>query len=453
MNVHEAVQRQREFFASNSTKDVKKRKELLRKLYRVMQEYEEGMLEALEKDLNKSRMEAYVTEISQAYHEAKLMLRNIDKWSKPKSASRSLLMPFSKNCMYYEPYGVTLIIAPWNYPVNLSLLPMIGALAAGNTVLLKPSEFSVNISKVIEHMINDNFPAEYLHVLPLDTVPAEMWNERYDFIFFTGSPRIGKLVMAEAARNLTPVTLELGGKSPCVVDRKANLKMAARRIVWGKLMNAGQTCIAPDYLLVHADVKDELISLIQQEISSRYPDALHNASYPHIIDDRQFNRLTKLIATESNIIGGKSDAATRCIEPTLFPDCNWESEIMQEELFGPLLPVLSYTDLSEIITAIKSHERPLACYVFTEDHKVAERIINEVSFGGGCVNDCLMQISNPSIPFGGVGNSGMGQYHGKYSFQTFSRIKSVVKSPTWFDITVRLAPFTDSKFKFFKRWM
>ena len=451
LSLNEIIKNQKIFFKAGMTKDVNYRIKVLNKLKELIKENEDEILNALYLDLGKSKAEAYMSEISPVLSEIDVMLKGVKEWSKPVKAKHNLITCTAKNMIYTEPYGTVLIISAWNYPFTLSFMPLIGALATGNTVILKQSEHSVNTSKLICKMLNDNFSSIHIYALNPDITPEELWSEKYDYIFYTGSAKVGRLVMAEAAKTLTPVSLELGGKSPCIVEKSAKLPLAAKRIIRGKLMNAGQTCIAPDYLLVDNKIKDKFISLLAEEIKNQYPDALNNDTYPKIINESQFTRLVGLIDGIKNKIGGKYDKTTGKIEPVIIPDADFSSEVMKEEIFGPILPVIGYDDIAEITEKLRTGEHPLACYVFGEKKALAQKIINEISFGGGCVNDCLLQFSNPNLPFGGVGNSGMGQYHGKYSFETFSRKKPVVYNSSVIDFKFGYAPFDEKKFELFKK--
>ena len=451
MSLNEIIKNQKVFLKAGMTKNVDYRIKVLNKLKELIKENEYEILNALYLDLGKSKAEAYMSEISTVLSEIDVMLKGIKKWSKPVKVKHNLVTCTAKNVIYTEPFGTVLIISAWNYPFALSLMPLIGAVAAGNTIVLKPSEHSVNTSKLICKLLNDNFSSIHIYALNPDITPEELWHEKYDYVFYTGSAKVGRLVMTEAAKTLTPVTLELGGKSPCIVDKTSELPVAARRIVRGKLMNAGQTCIAPDYILADNKIKDKFISLLQEEIQKQYPDSLNNDTYPKIINDSQFTRITSIIDGIKNKIGGKYDKNTRKIEPVIIPNADFSDEIMKEEIFAPVLPVIGYDDINAVTEKIRVLERPLACYVFTEKKELAQKIINEISFGGGCVNDCLLQFSNQNLPFGGVGNSGMGQYHGKYSFETFSRKKPVVYNSTLIDIKFGYAPFDEKKFELFKK--
>lgn len=453
MEFKNIVEKQKEFFKTNTTKSVEYRISILQKLEKVIRANEKRILFALYEDLSKSEAEAYMTEIGIVYGEIREALKKVKKWSKPKRVRGSLGTFPAKSYVYSEPYGVVLIMAPWNYPFNLSLSPLVAAIAAGNCAVIKCSKESKNTSKIIRDIINKTFEEEYIYCVDSELDYDEILHQRYDFIFFTGSARVGKIIMRVASENLIPVSLELGGKSPCIIDETADIKLSAKRIVWGKLLNAGQTCVSIDYIVVHKNVKEELIKSLQKEIELRYPDAINNKSYPKIINTRHYERLLNLIKTESNVIGGKSNEREIKIEPTIFPDVDFDHEIMKDEIFGPLLPIIEYDDIDKVVDIIKEREKPLACYIFSQNKDNAEYIINSISYGGGCVNDVIMQLANNHIPFGGVGNSGMGSYHGKYGFDLLSHKKGIVKNKTILDLPFRYAPFDLKKLNIFKKIM
>ena len=453
MELKSVVEKQKEFFNTDETKSVGYRISMLRKLENVIKENEKQILSALYEDLSKSEAEAYMTEIGIVYGEIREALKNVKKWSKPKRVRGSLGTFPAKSYVYSEPYGVVLIISPWNYPFNLSLSPLVAAIAAGNCAVIKCSKESKNTSKIIRDIINKTFEEEYIYCVDSDLDYDEILHQRYDFIFFTGSARVGKIIMRVASENLIPVSLELGGKSPCIIDETADIKLSSKRIVWGKLLNAGQTCVSIDYVVVHKNVKEELIKYLQKEIELRYPDAVNNKSYPKIINTHHYERLLNLIKTESKVIGGKSNDSERKIEPTIFIDVDFNHEIMKDEIFGPLLPIIEYDDIDKVINIIKEREKPLACYIFSQRKEKADHIINSLSYGGGCVNDTIMQLANSHVPFGGVGNSGMGSYHGKHGFDLLSHKKGIVKNKTIFDLPFRYAPFDLKKLNIFKRIM
>lgn len=453
MELKNVVEKQKEFFNTDETKSVGYRISMLRKLENVIKENEKQILSALYEDLSKSEAEAYMTEIGIVYGEIREALKNVKKWSKPRRVRGSLGTFPAKSYVYSEPYGVVLIISPWNYPFNLSISPLVAAIASGNCAVIKCSKESKNTSKIIRDIINKTFEEEYIYCVDSELDYDEILHQRYDFIFFTGSARVGKIIMSVASENLIPVSLELGGKSPCIIDETADIKLSAKRIVWGKLLNAGQTCVSIDYIVVHKNVKEELIKYLQKEIGLRYPDAVNNKSYPKIINTHHYERLLNLIKTESKVIGGKSNDSERKIEPTIFPDVDFNHEIMRGEIFGPLLPIIEYDDIDKVINIIKEREKPLACYIFSQRKEKADHIINSLSYGGGCVNDTIMQLANSHVPFGGVGNSGMGSYHGKHGFDLLSHKKGIVKNKTIFDLPFRYAPFDLKKLNIFKRIM
>lgn len=453
MELKSIVEKQKEFFKKDTTKSVEFRINILQKLEKAIRDNEKQILSALYEDLSKSEAEAYMTEIGIVYGEIHEALKNIKKWCKPKRVRGSLGTFPAKSYVYSEPYGVVLIMAPWNYPFNLSLSPLVASIASGNCAVIKCSKESKNTSKIIRDIINKTFEEEYIYCIDSELDYDEILHQRYDFIFFTGSARVGKIIMRVASENLTPVSLELGGKSPCIIDETADIKLSAKRIIWGKLLNAGQTCVSIDYIVVHKNIKEEFIKYLQEEIELRYPDAINNKSYPKIINPHHYERLLNLIKTESNVIGGKSNDNERKIEPTIFPDVYFDHEIMKNEIFGPLLPIIEYDDIDKVINIIKAREKPLACYIFSQRKENADYIINSLSYGGGCVNDTIMQLANSHIPFGGVGNSGMGSYHGKHGFDLLSHKKGIVKNKKIFDLPFRYAPFDLKKLKIFKRMM
>ena len=451
VELKEIINKQRDFFNTNATKSVKYRIKMLQRLKDVIRNNEAAILSALYKDLLKSRAEAYMSELAMVYAEINEALKNVRKWSRTEKVKGTISTFPAKNYVYSEPYGVVLIISPWNYPFNLAIAPLVAAIAAGNTAIIKCSKESVYTSKVIKNIINKAFGSNYIFCVDEDIDYDELLNQRYDYIFFTGSQRVGKIVMNIASNNLIPVSLELGGKSPCIIDETADIKLAARRVLWGKLLNAGQTCVSVDYVLIHSSVKDRFIKYLQKELKKRYPNALNNDTYPRIINEHHYKRLLNLIKSEDSIIGGRGDDVVRRLEPTILPNVDFDHEIMKEEIFGPVLPIIEYDDIKKVIRTIKEREKPLACYVFTRDEDTAKHIIKSVSYGGGCINDVILQVSNHYMPFGGVGSSGMGSYHGKFGFDTFSHKKSIVWSKTMIDLPIRYAPFSPLKFRILKK--
>lgn len=451
---NDLVEKQRSFFQSGKTKDVQFRIDSLEKLHSLIAENEQLIMDALKEDLNKSEFDSYITEIGIVLEEIRFMLKNIRKWSKPKRVKSSLALFGSKSYIYPEPYGVALIISPWNYPFQLSIAPMIGAIAAGNCVILKPSEFTPKTSELLAKLINENFPEEYLQVVEGDIeTSTELLKEKTDYIFFTGSVSVGKKIMEAASKHLIPVTLELGGKSPCIVHKDANIKLAAKRVAWGKFLNAGQTCVAPDYVYVHHSVKESFLNHLKEAIIELYSDNIfESGTFTKIVTDRHFQRLIGFLDEGKIEIGGHYDVKHRWIEPTVVTDVGWDDKVMQEEIFGPILPILTYENLFEALEKINGRPKPLALYIFSESKQIQEHILNEVSFGGGCVNDTILHLSSPYLPFGGVGESGIGAYHGKNSFDTFSHEKSVLKQTTKFDIPYRYGK-TENALKMIRKFM
>lgn len=423
--------------------EINQRKEKLKKFSHVISLHENDIIEALHKDFGKPAFEAYLTEINVVQSDLKDTIKNIHAWAKPKKVRASILNFPSSDYIYTEPYGKTLIISPWNYPFQLAICPLIAAYAAGNSIVLKPSELTPHTSSLISKIIRETFDVkEVVAVLGDAEIAKSQLAKRWDYIFFTGSPAVGKEIAKAAAGNLTPVTLELGGKNPCIIDKNANLQIAAKRIVWGKFINAGQTCIAPDYLLIHKGVKTKFIRLLQQEIINAYgEDPKLSPDFTRIINKKHFLRLVEMIDEAKTISGGIHDEESLYIAPTLIDEPSFDSVIMKDEIFGPLLPLISYENESDLEKIISKYEKPLSLYVFTDDKAFAERTIRKFSFGGGCINDTVVHFSNKRLPFGGVGNSGMGAYHGKKSYDTFSHQKAIVKKATWLDIPLRYAPY------------
>lgn len=447
---------QKEFFESGKTINVDYRIKNLKKLNDIIKKNEDKILNELKKDLGKSNFEGYVTEVGILYDDINFHIKNVKKWSSEEKRKSPIVYYPSKSYIYKEPYGVTLIIGPFNYPFQLVIAPLIGAISAGNTAIIKPSENSRNIALLLEKLINENFPEEYLRVVnPLggkETVSL-LLDKPFDYIFFTGSVRVGKLVMQKAAQHLTPVTLELGGKSPCIVDSDAKLKLAAKRIVWGKFLNAGQTCVAPDYLCVHKSVKDELLKLIINEIRIQFGENVRNSEdYPRIVNKSSLERLSGYLNDGKIYYGGNIDEDNLYMEPTLIikPDLN--SPLMSDEIFGPILPILVYEDLDNVIKFINHREKPLALYYFSESKKKIKYVLTSTTSGGVTINDTIIHVANTNLPFGGVGNSGVGKYHGKESFETFTHNKSVMKRGTFIEFNIRFAPYKN-KLNLVKRIM
>lgn len=439
------VDQQRLFFLSGSTLPVSFRRQQLKKLYTSILEYSSELEAALYSDFKKCKFETNLSEITISLLSIKYALKHINSWSKAQKVRGSLLNFRSSDCIIPEPYGVSLIISPWNYPFLLAIDPLIAAISAGNCVVLKPSELSPATSSVIQRMLDNIFPSEYIAVIQGDAdVSKQLLEVRFDKIFFTGSTRTGRLVYEAAAKNLTPVTLELGGKSPCIVSESANLSLAAKRIIWGKMMNAGQTCIAPDYILVSKNRKEQLIATLIETIELFYGKNIQaNPDFPRIINEGHFSRLQALLSCGAIVFGGQTDRNDLYISPTIIDNVTWDSEIMKDEIFGPILPILEFECFDEIVEKIKKLEKPLALYIFSEDKKEIKTVLQNCSFGGGCVNDTISHLLNHRLPFGGVGNSGIGSYHGKFGFNTFSHFKSIVKRATWPDFSVRYAPYRE----------
>ncbi|MFD0713466.1 aldehyde dehydrogenase [Paenibacillus sp. GCM10027626] len=453
--IEEIVREQQRYFAAGKTKPLASRAAALKQLKQAVQEHEKEIMASLYSDLNKSDTEAYLTEIGFLYQEINLTLKRLKRWAKPRKVKTALTHIGSTGWIRPEPYGTVLIIAPWNYPVQLALAPLIGAIAAGNTAIIKPSELTPHVSRTLAELISSSFPPEHVAVIEGDVEVSQLLLEQpVDYIFFTGSTAIGKEVMAAAARRLIPVTLELGGKSPCIVHYDADVPLAARRIVFGKLMNAGQTCVAPDYLLVHRRVKQALLSELKSAIEAMYGTTpLQSDRYGKIVNRRHFERLLAYLQEGEVVVGGEADEVRLKIAPALLDCVDWDDRVMQEEIFGPILPVITYDDIEDVINDINYYTpKPLALYLFTTQRPVQERIVEAVSFGGGCINDTLMHLATPYLPFGGVGGSGLGSYHGEYSFRTFSHYKSVLKQTTKFDFRFRY-PSDKNRLSLWKKLM
>ena len=423
--------------------DIHYRKKKLLEFLVSIQNHEDEIVTALKLDFKKSEFETYLTEINFVLSELKLTIKSIHKWAKPKLVLPSFLNFPSTDYIYKEPFGKVLIISPWNYPFQLAICPAIAAIAAGNQVTIKPSELTRNTSKIISKIISETFDENHVKVVEGGISETEkLLAQRWDYIFFTGSVAVGKIIAKAAAENLTPVTLELGGKNPCIIDETANLKLAAKRIVWGKFLNAGQTCIAPDYLLVHQKIKPQLIEYLKKEIALAYSGKIENSEdYPRIINEKNWKRLLDLLEGEKILFGGKSNPTDFYIEPTLVDEPKLDSKIMEGEIFGPILPIISYNSENDIEKIISRYEKPLAFYIFSGNKKFIKKQLITNSFGGSCVNDTIVHFTNHRLPFGGVGHSGIGSYHGKRSFDTFSHHKAVVKKATWLDIPIRYAPY------------
>jgi len=438
-NYKSLVDKQRQFFRKEKTKDISFRIHALQELRKAIIDHEQALLDALRKDLNKSEFEAYTSEIGFVLAEIRFTINHLRSWVKPKKVKTPMTHIGSTSYIYSEPYGTVLLIAPWNYPFQLAIAPLIGAIAAGNCAVIKPSELTPNTSEILGKIITELFPKKYIAVIQGGVKTSEaLLKEKFDYIFFTGSVQVGKIVMEAATKHLTPLTLELGGKSPCIVHEDANSKLAAKRIAWGKFTNAGQTCIAPDYLYVHKNIKDKFLKQFKETITDLYgKEPLDNPNFTHIVNERHFNRLSSFLDNGDLYIGGRTQKEGLAIEPTVLTNITWDDPVMQDEIFGPILPVLEYEELSDVVEEIHKHPKPLACYIFSENKSVQQNMLNSISFGGGCVNDTVYHFVSPYLPFGGVGTSGFGAYHGKGSFDTFSHKKSVLKQTTLFDIPFR----------------
>lgn len=450
-----SIKCQREFFEGGNTLSYQSRKQALQKLKECIKKNEKEIAAALKEDLGKSSTEAFMSEIALFYDDIDFNLKNLKKNMRPKRSISPISIFPAKSRIYQSPYGVVLIIAPWNYPFLLTVEPMAEAIAAGNCCVVKPSEHAPATSKVLTHIIEENFPKELICFVNGGVEESKtLLEEDFDYIFYTGNTSVGKYVMEKASKHLTPVTLELGGKSPVIVTASSNLKFAARRVAFGKFMNAGQTCVAPDYVLVEKSVHDDFIKLLKDEIVKMYGEKpLTNDNFGKIINKRHFDRLMGLLDKNKVVFGGESSEEILKISPTILDGVTGDDPVMQEEIFGPLLPVISVNSLDEAYNFIKKNPHPLALYLFTKDSRVEKKFMHELQFGGGCVNDVMVHLSNHNLPFGGIGDSGIGIYHGKYSFETFSHPKSIVKGSSLIDIPVRYQPLTAWKDKFLRIFM
>ena len=456
MNTYEELlNKQRVFFNSNTTKSVKFRKEQMKKLLHILKTHEKELDNAIYADFKKSSFENFATELSLIYSELKHSIKMVNYWSKKKYVGTNLANFPGSSYIIPEPLGNTLIIGAWNYPYLLSLHPAISALAAGNTVLIKPSELAMNTSNLMAKLINDNFDSQYFHVVEGGvTETTELLKQKFDKIFYTGSSSVGKIILKAAAEHLSPVVLELGGKSPAIITKGASIKMAAKRLVWGKFLNGGQTCVAPDYLMVDKSVKKKLVEEIIIQIRKIHgDDPQKSEAFVRIINPRHFARIIKLLDKNKIITGGQTDEQDLYIAPTIMDNVNWEDAVMKEEIFGPILPIIEYENLDDAIDQIKTQPKPLALYLFTNKKSIRDRIFHEISFGGGALNETIMHLANPNLPFGGVGNSGTGNYHGEYGFAAFSHQKSIIQKPNWFEPFVKYAPYNAFKLSILKRLM
>jgi aldehyde dehydrogenase (NAD+) len=449
---NEILENQKKFFESGKSRDINFIERKLQQLKNSILKNEEVIYSALYKDLKKSKFEAYISEIGILISEIDLVIKNIHKWSKPKKVRSSMLNFPSNDFIISEPYGCTLVIAPWNYPFQLAISPIISAIASGNTVVLKPSEITKHTGEIIKTLLSDIFEENHLKVV-LGGIPetTQLLNLRWDYIFFTGSVEVGRIIAKAASKYLTPCTLELGGKNPCIVDSTANLKLSAKRIVWGKFLNAGQTCIAPDFILAHESIKSKLIDLLITEIKNAYGiDPEISKSYPRIVNSNNFERLRAIVKGEIVLYGGGTNSDDNYFAPTLVDSPSENSKLMQKEIFGPILPILSFKNINNIDKIIKPLEKPLALYIFSTNKNFYNSIMTKYSFGGGAINDTMIQFGNSRLPFGGVGESGIGAYHGKYSYETFTHKKSISIKSNWLDIPIRYAPY-DGKLNLLKK--
>ena len=446
---------QKTYFHSGATLPIKARKEALRRLRGEIENRKADIMAALKADLGKGETEGYMCEVGLALHGIRYMLSHVKKFSKKRKVKTPLAQFAAKSYRCPTPRGSVLIVSPWNYPFLLSIEPLTEALAAGNTVILKPSAYSPQTSKIVAELIEACFPPEYVAVVTGGRAEnTYLLEQKFDFIFFTGSQAVGKEVMRKAAENLVPIALELGGKSPCIVDETANLSLAAKRIVFGKYLNCGQTCIAPDYLLCQKGIKEKLLAEIKKQIKAQFGEKpLQNANYGKIVNEKHFERISGLILPEKTVYGGGRDELKLKIEPTVMDNVSWEDGVMQEEIFGPILPVLTFDNYSEIFEILFNKQKPLALYYFTSDKKRAGEVVEKIPFGGGCINDTIIHLATNEMPFGGVGESGMGAYHGRTGFDLFSHTKSIVDKKTWIDLPMRYQPYTKGKDKLIKKFL
>lgn len=448
------TQNVRDFFQTQSTKDIKFRKKYLKALKKSIKKHESDILDALKSDLGKNKVEAYATEVGFVMKELSYIIKELKNWAKTKSVTTPMMQFPAKSFIKYEPYGTVLIIGPFNYPFQLVMSPLIGALAAGNCAVVKPSEMTPQTSMVVQEILEEVFPPDYVKVVQGEKeVTSQLLDERFDYIFFTGSTKVGQIVYEKASKHLTPVTLELGGKSPVIIDDTANLKVAAERIAFGKFMNAGQTCVAPDYILIDNEIKMKFVEALQATIQEFYGAQIEQSEdFGRIVNDNHFNRLVNIIedSRQQVIYGGESNADELFVAPTIILDPELSDSVMQQEIFGPILPIIGYDTFNEVYDIVEQYEKPLALYLFTEDSDQITAVFNRLSFGGGCVNDTILHLANPNLPFGGVGHSGIGSYHGKYSFELFSHEKSYITKSTKLESGLLFPPYK-GKFKYVKQ--
>ncbi len=453
--MQQLLEKQKAFFSTGATLAVSYRAEALKRLRSTIYAHEKEIYDAIKSDLGKSDTESYMSEVGMTLSEINFMLKHVKKFSKDMRVKTPLAQYVAKSYVKRSPYGCVLVMSPWNYPFMLSLEPLVDAIATGNTVILKPSAYSPATGEILKKIVAEAFPPELATtVLGGRAENSALLDMPFDKIFFTGSVAVGKEVMRRAAEKLIPVTLELGGKSPCIVDKSANIALAARRIVFGKFLNCGQTCVAPDYIMVHSSVKDKLISCLQKEIVRQFGESpLENADYGKIISPKHYGRVCALIDSSKVVWGGQRDDTTLRIEPTIMDGVTRSDAVMGEEIFGPVLPVMTFESIEEAVADVNAHPHPLALYIFTGDKKVAEYVTSRCLFGGGCVNDTVIHLATSAMGFGGVGESGMGSYHGREGFECFSHKKSIVDKATWFDLPVRYQPYTSLKSKMIKKFM
>jgi aldehyde dehydrogenase (NAD+) len=453
MNIKELVSQQRTYFRTNATRDISFRIEQLRLLKKVLQENEQSLLDAIYEDLKKSRYNTMMTELSLIYGEIAHSVHDLPKWSRKKRVRKDLLNFPERSYLLPEPYGVTYIAGTWNYPYQLTLLPLVSAIAAGNTAIVKPSELSPNTSHAMATLINSHFSSNYIHVVEGGAdIATEILQEHFDKIFFTGGSVIGKIVYETAAKHLTPVTLELGGKNPAIIMSDCDIEVTAKRIIWGKFFNAGQTCVAPDYLLVHSSIEKRLLNELKRLLTAHYSTTLIGDNFMAIVNKRHFERLQKLIDPDKIFFGGTTNMEQRFISPTILHNVTFDDEIMKEEIFGPLLPVIKFNDINETVERIKTYGKPLSLYIFGKKSTITDSLFNNLSFGGGSLNDTVMYFANKHLPLGGVGTSGIGSYHGEYGFKAFSHFKAIMEKGTWIEFwLLKMPPYKEWKLKILRR--
>ncbi len=452
MDIKDIILKQQKFFNSNTTKEPDFRVIQLKKFKSLLKENEDLLYDAIYEDFGKSKYETYISEMSLIYHELNVFIKKVKKWSKRRKVSTNFANFPSKSYIIPEPLGTTLVIGAWNYPFQLSLIPAISSLAAGNTVVLKPSELPARTSAVMANIINENFSAKYFRVVEGGVKETtELLENKFDKIFFTGSINVGKIIYKAAAKHLTPVTLELGGKSPTFVMADCNIKVTVQRLVWAKFLNAGQTCVAPDYILVEKSIEKEFLTALKKEIEKYHKNESNiEDNYLRIINTNNFDRLSKLIDSDKLYCGGKTNKENRFISPTVMHKVSFDDKIMEDEIFGPILPIIAFSDLDEMIKEVKKRSKPLSCYIYSSSKKVVNKLLKEISFGGGAINDSMMHLSNSDLPFGGVGFSGIGNYHGESGFNAFSHHKSILHKPFWYESSLKYPPYSDFKMKIMK---